>query len=108
MQHTCPALTLRFPVGAWWAAELHLSGCLTGVHYCPLACHRFEAVWRWALSVELGLTAVQIRQLSAVLLVHQDMTAVEVRHHHAPAAQCVILIIMDAASSTGVAQPQKC
>jgi hypothetical protein len=37
-------------------------------------------VWRWALAVELGLSPQQLSRLSAVLLVHQDMTAVEVRH----------------------------
>jgi hypothetical protein len=35
-------------------------------------------VWRWALSVELGLSQQQLSRLAAVLLVHQDMTAAEV------------------------------
>jgi hypothetical protein len=44
------------------------------------AASRFESVWRWALAVELGLSPQQLSRLSAVLLVHQDMTAAEVRH----------------------------
>jgi len=43
-----------------------------------MTCHRFEAVWGWALSSELGLAAARRGQMAAVLLVPHDMTAAEV------------------------------
>ncbi|KAF6253811.1 hypothetical protein COO60DRAFT_386496 [Scenedesmus sp. NREL 46B-D3] len=67
------------PYRAHWlmTADGHIAGLDTTPE--RLILERFEAVWRWALCVELGLSPEQLSRLSAVLLVHQDMTAVEVR-----------------------------